>query len=162
MSLSQERQMSNSVEKPLRQLEQSCFRPNTGREKKKAVAQLTLTSLVDCFTILVIYLLVATHIGGEEIQMPKDVQLPVATHADSYNNGTSIAYSKGKYLVDEKEVSLGQLVSALEALGVEDKKFLNILADKKTDFEDLNAAVLAGLQAGYKQIRFVVKQEDEA
>lgn len=162
MSLAHERQMSNSIERPNRALSSSMFKPTEQRTRKKAVTQLTLTSLVDCFTILVIYLLVSTHIGGEEIQMPENIQLPLAQTTDSYNHGTSIAYANGKYIIAEKTVSLGDLVSALEAAKIEDKDYLNILADKKTDFEDLNAAVLAGLQAGFKQIRFVVKQGDEA
>lgn len=162
MSIAHERQMNTSIERPTRALSSSMFKPSEQKTKKKAVAQLTLTSLVDCFTILVIYLLVSTHIGGEEIQTPENIQLPIAESTDSYNHGTSIAYAEGKYIVGDKPVSMAELVSALEAAKIEDKDYLNILADKKTDFEDLNAAVLAGLQAGFKQIRFVVKQGDEA
>lgn len=162
MALRDEKKMEASVNKPLKGLGRSLFRPTAGKEKKKAVAQLTLTSLVDCFTILVVYLLVATHVGGEEIRTPKGLELPVASTTDAYNAGTTIAYSNGQYLINEKAVSLNQLVEVLESSKTEDKNYLNILADKTTDFEDLNAAVLAGLQAGFKQIRFVVKQKDKA
>lgn len=161
MALRNERKMEESVNKPSHGLDRSLFRPQTKKAKSKGVAQLTLTSLVDCFTILVIYLLVATTIGGEEMNTPKGINLPLAVSSDSFQAGTTIAYAGGQYLVDEKPVSLQKLVETLEQNTNDKKEFLNIMADKSTDFEDLNAAVLAGLQAGFKQVRFVIKQKDD-
>lgn len=143
-------------------LSRSLFRPQAGTGKRSAVAQLTLTSLVDCFTILIVYLLVATHIGGQEIHMPKGLELPVAQTTQSYETGVTVSYVRGNYVIDDKVISLRELTSKLEANPEDKKEFLNIVADKKAEFEDLNSAVLAGMQAGFKQIRFVVKQEDEA
>lgn len=127
---------------------------------KKALASgLTLTSLVDCFTILVVYLLVATSFGTEELNVPKDMQLPRAAHSDSLEKGLviEVAVKDGvaTYKIDEKRVSVENLSERLQKMKGQFDSVV-IQADKKTDYSMLNPAVTSGLQAGFSKIKFAV------
>ena len=133
------------------------------KKKKQGMALqagLTLTSLVDAFTILVIYLLVATNIGTPDVNVPASIELPVASHAILAQPATTVVYDSGDYYIDENKVRKNQLVDQLSKLLKDSKeKHLTVQADKKAEFEDLNPVVLAGLQAGFEEVRFAVIQE---
>lgn len=127
--------------------------------KKVLASSLTLTSLVDCFTILVVYLLVATSFGSQELNMPKDMILPDAQYSTALAAGTVIRVEEGKYTVNDKSVSLEMLSEILQSTrGTSDS--VVIQADKRADYSLLNPVVLASLQAGFTKIKFAVLQGD--
>src|SRR5258708_39586811 len=83
---------------------QSTLRPKGGKKRKTLVFSLTLTSLIDAFSILVIYLLI--NFGASQTVQPgKDMQLPMATQTDSMDVGTVVSINKGRYFVDDREVA---------------------------------------------------------
>lgn len=140
---------------------QSVLKPLGKREKKIGDAGLVLTSLIDCFVILVTYLLMAASIGIETLELPKDMQLPQAYKSETLEKGIVLLVHDGQYFLDNQPVQMDQIGPRL----VEMKKTMGentpviIQADKRTNFLKLNPLVLAGLQAGFSQIRFAVKQE---
>jgi biopolymer transport protein ExbD len=139
-------------------LRPSSPKQGSGREN----AQLTLTSLVDCFTILVAYLLVATTMGGMDVDTERGIQLPTASHSSMPNFTTVVTVNKGIYKLDSRPTRPSDLLVQLkDRAEIAQGKSLLVQADRTTDFNTLNPIVLAGLQAGYQKIGFAVLQEDK-
>jgi len=137
------------------------LRPNMNSKRKAGLAGLTLTSLVDCFTILVAYLLAVTHIGAVEFPVDKNIKLPQASYSLAAKDSAVITLTQGQYLVGKDIVKSKNLASTLEDLKTTKKsESLLIQADEKTAYEDLNPIVMAGLQAGFKKIGFAILQKE--
>ncbi len=137
------------------------MRPQKKNGKKDIVSGVTLTSLVDCFTILVVYLLVTTSMGAEELNVPKGMQLPRSQQSDVLESGVVLNYQNKRFSIDDKPVRMDDLIDALKKIkDGSSQKALIIQADKSTTYADLNPAVLSGLQAGFEKIRFAVMKED--
>lgn len=136
------------------------LRPAKILRDRPEAEHLNLVSLIDCFTILVAYLLVVTNVGTREIPLDQSLQLPVAYNSGSPSESTVVRLKNGQIMVDEKPVSANQLVDALElAKTGTERKALMIQADKNSDYEALNPLVMSGLQAGYEKIAFAVMTE---
>ncbi len=136
------------------------------KHKKKIESSLTLTSLVDCFTTILVYLLLASSFGGAELQIPKRMALPQAMHSTNLEEGVVVMVDNGRYTIKSgrktSTVAVNQLFDALRNEKQSDPHdFVVVQADKNTRFSDINPAVLTALQAGFKQVRFAVMQEDE-
>lgn len=129
--------------------------------KKSLSAGLTLTSLVDCFTILVVYLLVATTIGGQEVPVSKGIQLPVAGNSQSSVPDQIIRFENGTYYVKDQAVPMQDLLEFLKANKGESESII-VMADKGSDFAAINPLVLSALQAGYAQVKFAAMQIEGA
>ncbi len=127
--------------------------------KREAHAGLSLTSLVDAFTVILIYLLVAGSAGGVELKSSKGVQLPQASYSEVLNESAVVRLDKGRYFLNDKTISLDRLA---EGLRQSKNKFsgMVIQADRRLQFSDLNPIVLSGLAAGYSKIQFAVMQKD--
>jgi biopolymer transport protein ExbD len=138
----------------------SVIQPTSFYLKKSLSSSLTLTSLVDCFSILVVYLLMATSFGSEEINVPKEMKLPTAAHSSILEKSIVVAVSAGNYTIDNKKYNLDQLGDALQSLRSKHDSII-IQADKTAEYSNLNPVVLSGLQAGFAKIKFAVMQEDE-
>ncbi|MEQ1664470.1 MAG: biopolymer transporter ExbD [Bdellovibrionales bacterium] len=122
---------------------------------------LTLTSLVDCFTILVVYLLLATSIGVDELKITEKIALPTALGSNDSAASLQLQVSGEKYVLNEKSVSLSNLSAAMRELRTNQKyNSVVILADKNQNFGKLNPVVLAGLEAGFSNIKFAVQVEE--
>jgi biopolymer transport protein ExbD len=105
-------------------------------------------------------LLLASTFGAAELETPKGMALPHAFHSTNLEDGVVLRVEQGHFFIGRKQVTLEHLVENLEQ---EKSKsdFMIIQSDKSTRFSQLNPAVLAGLQSGFKQVRFAVLQEDE-
>lgn len=161
MSLNKQMHLSQSELHSQRVGEVQWLRPKRKGNSKPAVAQLTLTSLVDCFTILVVYLLVVTNVGSLDVPIAKDIKLPVAKFSSNPKLSTIVSFVKGQYVIDKKVVASKDLSDRLKELrDLDPSKALLVLADRTADYESLNPIVLSGLQAGYEKVGFAVKQED--
>lgn len=150
---------SQMQESPL--LSQSYLNPKNGNLKKK-VAGLMLTSLVDAFSILVIYLLFGPSMSGESISPKIGVNLPMAYQADLANQETTLVIKNKRYYIQETEVPLNQLVGTLKDITGKLKnspnKALVIVADKENEIEQINPVLVAASQAGISQLRLAVEQ----
>jgi len=143
-----------------------------GSKKKNLSAGVLLTSLIDAFSILVIYLLMNFSNSGEILYLTKDMELPASTKYTELQRTTVIKVDQGKFYVDEEEVEQGQLVSLLLTKRQEFQKIKDaadpessvasaepsviIQSDKKEKYLVVNSAVLASNHAGFNEIRFAV------
>lgn len=144
---------------------QSTIKPKGGIWKRQITADLLLTSLIDAFSILVIFLLVNFSNAGEILSVTKDMELPKAGTVDLIERTTVVKFTQGKYFLEDKEVNQSELVAALLQARQEwiaghpqeeFKGIVTIQADRRTKFESLNAIVLAMANTGYSDIRFAV------
>lgn len=141
----------------------STLKPNAGRKRRGGEAGLILTSLVDAFSILVIFLMMNSGNPQAEIKMAKDVTLPDSAQSQPVTLTPTIKIENGKYLVNDEQVRVDQLAPVLKLLkqeldekGAAEKESLTILADKEMDFATLNPLVLAASQAGFVEFKFAV------
>lgn len=155
---------NTSLHSPLKQ--SSYLHPEGGFSAEKSVdAPLMLTSLVDAFSILVIYLLMHFSASGEILIMNKNMELPKAFSSAELVRHTIVKFEEGKYYIKDKEVTEDGLVAGLLKLREDWQKYrpdqefpdkLIVQADRRTAFKQLNSVVLAGSQTGYSEIKFAV------
>ncbi len=157
------RQLNNSILKQTQMNSAlslaSTLNPSANAGQKNILFGLSLTSLIDCFTILVVYLLMTTTIGGKELETPRGLNLPQATHSSALEGDVVLTVIGDKYLLNNKPVSLSDLDDKLKSLQA-GQEGLIIQADKKTDFSKLNPIINMTLQTGYKKIKFAVIHGD--
>lgn len=80
-------------------------RPHNSRGKRSAVAMLSLTAMVDMFTVLAVFLLQNYQTTGEVIELSDDVILPKAAKVRELKPATVVVISKGQILVDRIPVA---------------------------------------------------------
>lgn len=157
---------TNSRNSPL--LQASVLKPTKKRGKKSLAQVLVLTSLVDAFTIILLYLLVAGNNTPSQVQLNADEKnLPVATQAKPIDAGTIIRVENGKYFVEGKELALNQIAEALRQIrmkfvpsSIQPQASLVIQANKQLDFSQLTPVIRAGSISGFNQFKFAVIQEE--
>ncbi len=78
-------------------------RHNRQLQKKQQVAQLSLTSLMDIFTILVFFLLISAQ---NPVQMPslKDLTLPSSSSSDSIEHSMTLVIAKNEIRMNDRTV----------------------------------------------------------
>ena len=150
---------STQVRSPLIGLSQ--VRPKNTASKKSLMANIILTSLVDAFSILVIYLIINTSTSSEIIKNNKGVQLPQAKSTLSLEEGVIVKIIDGKYFINEEPASKNKLIAELNIiknqLESENKKVnLIIQADKKEDFSMINPILVSSAATGFETIKFAV------
>lgn len=145
-------------------LGQSQLRPQGSGLKKKA-ATLMITSLVDAFSILVIYLLFGPAITGENIDSSLGVHLPVAYQSQLTDQETSLVIKNNHYYVGNREIGAKQIGPELKRISEElshrKGKSLVIIADEKNDIEKLNPVLIAASEAGLSQLKLAVEHQGE-
>jgi biopolymer transport protein ExbD len=130
----------------------------SGHTKELALA-LPLTSLIDAFCIIVIYLLIGTQTSGVESQVPGKISLPQADHGQAVEKSiATLRIENGNYFLDEKQISrqaLGQKLSELKK-DKTDAVELMVQADTQMEYADLDPLLRAGSEAGIEKLRFAV------
>lgn len=125
---------------------------------------LPLTSLIDAFAIIVIYLLVGSQNSGVEINTPERLQLPTAQSGYNIEETPTliVRIDKGVYYVNDKAVNATQLGARLAELrkaeakdGIEATELL-IQADHRMNYADLDPLLRAGSEAGIQKLKFAV------
>ncbi len=153
------------IQSPLEGLAQ--VRPHSQmKQMMKLAAPLMLTSLVDAFAVIVIYLLVSTHQSGKELQIDRKIKLPQASKSQSLQPGVNVRVIGGKYLINEKEMNESELLEYLSKLHKEfeassDERKGNILiqADKASDYSKVSPLLSIAAQTGFENIKFAVLGE---
>lgn len=136
----------------------SVLRPKRGRVMRPMMFTLALTSLIDAFSILVIFLLIQGPSGHKEINLG-DVKLPSVQKFTTLDEGITIRIEKGVYYINDTQLDPKNLVSALhEARQSLDSttKSLIVQADRRSEFNAINPIIQAGAQTGFEQIKFAV------
>lgn len=130
------------------------------KDKKDLGLALPLTSLIDAFSIIVIYLLIGTQGGGIEADVKGLINLPTADSATAVETETPILrIEKGRYFVNDEPVSEKNLIAKLsevkKAAGGKDTALM-IQADTKMKYSDLDPLIKAGSLAGIEKLKFAV------
>lgn len=131
--------------------------------KKELGLALPLTSLIDAFCIIVIYLLIGTQTTGIESQLPGKINLPNAEHGQTLEKSVAtLRIEKGNYFLDEKPVTRESLSAQLSELKkkttqkTSEAMELMVQADTQMEFAELDPLLRAGSEAGIEKLRFAV------
>jgi biopolymer transport protein ExbD len=165
--------------RPCERIERSrVFSKKLVRAKRNGYASLMLTSLVDMFTIIVIFLLMNFSANGEVLYMSKDIKLPDAYHGAQLERAPVISVSPeavtfdGHQVLATEDLTKGDVlnVPALEdALRDERRRYetihandpdhpfrglVNVQADRKITFKVIKRIMFACNQSGFGNINF--------
>lgn len=135
----------------------------SGKKGNPAARQLALalplTSLIDAFSIIVIYLLIGTQNSGVEADIPSKMNLPSASHSQGVEKQTAVLrIEKGNYFLNDKQVSGAQLSDKLAELKKESTEAVELMVQADTDmkYADLDPLLKAGSHAGIEKLKFAV------
>lgn len=141
----------------------SILRPKGGIATSTLVQSLMLTSLIDAFSILVIFLLMNTSNSMQEFEMQIMGGLPMASNTDGLKKGVVLVVENNVYKLNGSEIRLDQLASALKAekIKIEEgmivkKADLIIQASKGADYESLSPILVAASQAEFQNYKLAV------
>lgn len=155
------------------------------RRKPPASFQLKLTSLIDMFTIILVFLLKNFSTEGEIMAMAEDLMLPESTSKNKPTAASLIAINHNWVMLDGEQILLttdvlsippGQAISALadalvtrrtiaEGLGqvAEEMDFsgrINIQADKNIPYLVVKKVIETCGKNGYNEIMLAVSETD--
>lgn len=137
-------------------------RPEGRKRVRSLTAGVLLTSLIDAFSILVIYLLLNFSTEGQILYTEKGIELPVAVQSQVLERASIVKIFKDYYIVEDKTIkganNLFRELVALKKTIKEKNPAVIIQADKKSKYKLINRAILASNQAGFSEIRFAVIQ----
>jgi len=146
-------------------LGQSQLMPNSGANIKRKATGLIITSLVDIFSVLVIYLLFGPAFNGESIDSQLGVKLPIAYQSQLTDNENVLVIKNNQFILNQKEINERQLASELKMsaknLAGNKKNSLVIIADQSYDVDKLNPVLIAASEAGLNQLRLAVEHQGE-
>lgn len=130
------------------------------RETQKSLTSaLPLTSLIDAFSIIVIYLIIGTQNGGLETIVPNKMKLPLAESGSPIEAASIVRIERGVYFIDDKAVSAAQLGRKLYELKQQRKDQeteILIQADRAMNAASLDPLLRASSEAGLQKLRFAV------
>ena len=139
--------------------------------RKRAVATLVLTSLIDAFSILVVYLLMFFSSTGEMTYVSSDIELPKAVSIERLDRYSILQVKKEGYFVEDRKLTRENLVpylvdlkkklnrSPLQEEETDQKETITIQADKTVKYDRLSAVIQACSHAGFSNIKFAVLSE---
>lgn len=145
---------------------QSRLKPS-GRGARRAIhASLLLTSLVDAFSILVIFLMMNSATDSSDVDAGKDISLPKAVSGIASQKVTVVKVVKGQFFINDSAVSQNMLDDVLTDIHQDLTKkelptadSLLILADREMNYGELNPIIVHGSRAGFSELRFAVVKE---
>ncbi len=135
------------------------------KPKRNLAATVMLTSLVDTFSVLVIYLLVNFSTTGELLYMSEGMELPAAAQSVELERNVVVKVEEDKLFIEEKEIPMAGLVQKLIDVKKNweeyypDTEFtgaMTIQADRRQTYSLLSHVIQAGGHAGYSDINFAV------
>lgn len=133
---------------------------NKKRMGSELAIALPLTSLIDAFSIIVIYLLIGTQNSGIESTIPSTISLPTASHSVGIEKETPIlTIQKGVYRLNDQVVSvkaLGQKLLELKNKAQDKTLELLVQADQEMKYQDLDPLLKAGSESGIEKMKFAV------
>ena len=149
--------------------------------KKSAVPELPLVSLIDMFTILVIFLLMNFSTDGESFFIPKGVKLPLASNGKPLQSSPLLSLNSNEIILETEKLSgsealslsadingdMAQIITALNSLklsrsqnlkvGEAFKGQINIQADENLKLELVKKVMKICVQNGWGAINFAVR-----
>ena len=142
----------------------SMIRPKQAHYRRTMTAGLMLTSLVDAFSILFIFLIMNHSASQDVVNIGDKIVLPTAQESQFIQEGIVVRVEDGKFMVEETAVALPQLAAHLKKMNdsaeTAKKEGLIIVADRNLDYADLSPVILAGSHAGFTKFKFAVIRKD--
>jgi biopolymer transport protein ExbD len=141
--------------------------PQVKTNKHKKGGGLIITSLVDAFSILVIYLLFGSSLNGEEISSNIGVKIPNAFFSQLIEQDVTLKVQNNRYFLNEKLVQKNQIAEQLRQIykkrTIKDNQggSLVVVADQDRPIEELNPILIAASEAGYSQLKMAVQHKGE-
>lgn len=127
---------------------------------KELAQALPLTSLIDAFSIIVIYLLIGTQSGVIETPLNGKIQLPIAQNAETVEKTVAILrIEKNQFYLNDKLVRFQDLSEKLADLkkNSSDKNVeIMVQADQNMNYASLDPLIKAGSLAGIEKFKFAV------
>jgi biopolymer transport protein ExbD len=150
----------------------------TGQGKGGIAGELPLTSLIDMFSILVIYLLMNFSATGEIFFQNKGLALPKAQVTNEMRSSPLVSLVGSDFVLDvpqeyggdqntsDSTPELSQLTLHLKELrtiatdrGLNSQDRVNIQADEDTPIGEVKRAMSASVSAGWTNLNFVVEKK---
>lgn len=135
-------------------------------QKKDFSDTLMLTSLIDAFSILVIYLLMSFSSSGDMSHINAGVTLPKAQTIERLDRYPIVQIQKDHYLVEDQKVDFDGIVTSLISLkknlsanSSSNQDTITLQADKKTGYAQISSLIQACSHAGFSNIKFAVLGE---
>ncbi|MBU1169312.1 MAG: biopolymer transporter ExbD [Proteobacteria bacterium] len=143
--------------------------------------KLQITSMMDMFTIILIFLLFSFSNNPEQMDLDSEMSLPQSTSKLDYKDSIRLVLSKNELKLDGNVVATleNDSIVGLETLYDELKKYRDIadelkkneneedrkehilfLCDKEHSFKVVNAIVKTAGRAGYPNFQFAVVEKD--
>lgn len=139
-----------------------------GRRRVEADAGISVTSMMDMFTILLIYLLYffdPTDDSSKGLQLatsdakdeqPAALQLTVAMEGVSFNQKDLVAFENGHFHTEEELTPIYEALKQAHDTAASDTDPLVVRCDKRVVYDVLEAVLGEASRAGYRDFRFVV------
>ena len=140
---------------PLRALTRIKGGGNSGQQKSLFFS-LNLTTLIDAFCILVIFLLSNMNGRVQNIQENQNIVLPVALNTESLSEGTVVRIEKDSFFLNDQQVTKSDLAKAVFDARKAKVSSLVIQADRQSNYENIALVLRAGGQAGFEKYIFAV------
>lgn len=142
------------------------LRPSGGQQKKSPVATMMLTSLVDAFTIVVIYLLVNST-TAEQMELQDGIKLPQASQSKQFDQSPIVVFKDEQFQIKGQAVSEEELRNFLkevkensQGIITDDEAAIVVQADENTDFQKLQPLIVASSYAGIQKVKFAVLHKE--
>jgi len=162
---------------------------NRGKQRRKNVIDLDITSLLDILVIMLVFLLKSYNSSGVIFNIPKDIKLPESVSQSVNTSGVIVQVSPTTIWVDDKEVlkldsakgrlydhgnkriislynelvKKKELFKRVEKSAQNAKKFsgvVNLIVDKSIKYSFVKKILYTSAEAGYRQYKFVVMGEN--
>ncbi|MES3037583.1 MAG: biopolymer transporter ExbD [Bdellovibrionota bacterium] len=127
-----------------------------GKKEKSLFFSLNLTTLIDAFCILVIFLLSNMNGQLKNLEVSKNMILPSAKISDTMADGLVVKIENNELVVNDKKISRDDIAAVLLKAKTSETLALIIQADRKSDYENIGLVLRAGGQAGYEKYVFAV------
>jgi len=155
----------------------------SGEGRKSVIVELPLTSMIDMFTILVIFLLMNFSSTGEIFFIQKNIVLPVASHARPLESAPLISITTqgvtmeaqnvgdNPLSVTESDQNLPKLAAALRQIRIMEETIhpgepfkgnVNIQADEKIPLVYVKRVMQTCITEGWNGINFAVRGAEGA
>ena len=135
-----------------------------GQERKIRMISLSLTSMVDMFAILVVFLLMNSSTVAQWIEISGDITLPKAKHSEDPEKALTVEIGQKEILADRKPVmaitGLDAANNPLRALlggRKGERTHINIVAHEDIAFGVLKKVIAISQGSGYKQVNLAVQ-----
>lgn len=135
------------------------------KRREKKTPDLNLISLMDLFTILVIFLLFQSADDGEALSIAQDIVLPTSTSSQAPVPALAIAVTEKEIRLEESPVagsasaledSAAVIPALKERLLSKGARRVTIVGDRKIPFALLKKVMVTCTEAGVEQISLAV------